>query len=507
MAAVVCAIILVAILFFSSCPCIAAFELRSRRGLNLQEPLTSAHTKREDSANELGLIKRHAASLRLLPRADAVPRNATRAERVAALAQHDAKRIQALNARILKVQYNISIEVQQENNGWSSPSLMESNSNIEFGVSAWPGLYMMEVTIGSPAQTFAMIMDTGSDLMWVQCAAGQPSSADDQQDSTTTYMPALSSTYATLPCSHAACQSLPGQCLPDSSCRYTYGYTSQATTEGQLASDTLTLLSTDATTATAFPGLAFGCGYNNQGEYGGASGIVGMGPGALSLPSQLSQALGGRKFSYCLLPQSSSMYWGEGSAQLVMGEEATDNIAADGAGAASVMGFTPMLMNSTNTPLYYIDVLGFSVNNERLNIPATTFALGPNGEGGTILDSGTTYTYIPYAAFAVLQQAFDEHMNLPRFTDFSSLPVCYTTTSEEQYSGSPPALRLHLQGLDLDLPPENYFIPVDDEGSLYCLAIVPTSAGPQIVGNMLHQHFKVLYDLDNYRIGFAAQSC
>ncbi|MCO5554405.1 hypothetical protein L7F22_007935 [Adiantum nelumboides] len=89
-----------------------------------------------------------------------------------------------------------------------------------------------------------MIMDTGSDLMWVQCVAGQPSSADDQQDTTTTFLLALSSTYATLPCSHAACQSLPGQCMLDSSCRYTYSYASQAITEGQLASDSLTLLST-----------------------------------------------------------------------------------------------------------------------------------------------------------------------------------------------------------------------------------------------------------------------
>ncbi|MCO5595092.1 hypothetical protein L7F22_049130 [Adiantum nelumboides] len=421
-------------------------------------------------------------SLQLLPRADVVLRNASLADRLAALAQHDATRIQALNTQI-----NEAINVADRNVNESS----QFSSSAKFRVNAGPGIYMMEVTIGTPALTFPLIMDTGSQLVWMQC---QPCQACVTQD-TPPFVPASSSTFATLPCSSAACQSLPGQCQSDSSCHYTYSYASQASTQGQLGTDTLTLLSTDGT-STAFPGLAFGCGYNNQGEYGGAAGLVGMGQSALSLPSQLGQALGGKKFSYCLVSPTGSSSSSKATT-LVMGEAATEG--------ASSMGFTPMLANpAVVAALYYIDVIGFSVNNQRLNIPAGTFSIESNGGGGMILDSGTTYTYVPNAAFVALQQAFDATVKLPRYTGHPYLPLCYTTGG--QASTAIPPLSLHMQGLDLALPLENYFIPVDNQGN-YCLAMIPTSGGLQIVGNMLHQNYKVLYDLDNSRIGFAHQSC
>ncbi|KAI5063932.1 hypothetical protein GOP47_0020602 [Adiantum capillus-veneris] len=418
-------------------------------------------------------------SVRLLPRSDVVPRNATLAERLATLAQHDATRIQALNTQL-----NEAIVARRNNES------SQFSSSAKFSVNAGPGLYMMEITIGTPAQTFAMIMDTGSQLVWMQC---QPCQACVNQDRAP-FVPVSSSTYATLPCSSAACQSLPGQCQSDSSCRYTYSYASQASTQGQLGTDTLTLLSTDGT-STAFPGLAFGCGYNNQGEYGGAAGLVGMGQSVLSLPSQLGQALGGKKFSYCLVsPTDTSSSKGT---TLLMGETAAEN--------ASSMGFTSMLVNpAVMAALYYIDVLGFSVNNQRLNIPAGTFSIDSTGGGGMILDSGTTYTYVPNAAFVALQQAFDASVRLPRYTGHPYLPLCYATSG--QPSTAIPPLTLHMQGLDLAIPLENYFIPVDNQAN-YCLAMIPTAGGLQIVGNILHQNYKVLYDIDNAQIGFASRAC
>lgn len=227
-----------------------------------------------------------------------------------------------------------------------------------------------------------------------------------------------------------------------------------------------------------------------------------MGQSSLSLPSQLGKALGGKKFSYCLLSQAASNSSASKAATpLLMGD------AAMKAASGGEMHFTPMITNhAVVASLYYISVVGFSVNNQRLNIPQGTFDIEANGGGGMILDSGTTYTYLPNAAFAELQQAFDKLVKLPRYTGHPYLPLCYATSGGQAQAVAVPPLSLHLQGVDLALPLDNYFIPVDSQGN-YCLAMIPTSGGLQIVGNLLHQNYKVLYDLDNSRIGFAPKSC
>ncbi|KAH7423240.1 hypothetical protein KP509_12G045900 [Ceratopteris richardii] len=419
--------------------------------------------------------------VRLQPRSDIVPPNATAEVRLAVLAEHDAHRIRALNTQIEQ-----AIAVRQRKGSG------QFSSSFNFSVNAGPGLHMMELTLGTPPQSFPLIMDTGSELVWMQC---QPCKSCVNQ-SAPLFSPSSSSTYAVLPCSSGPCQSLPGQCGSANSCQYSYSYASQANTQGQLGTETLMLSSPDGRSST-FTGLAFGCGFNNQGQYGGAAGLVGMGQSALSLPSQLGKVVGGKKFSYCLYSQANSSS-DAAITSLLMGDAAT----AD----AANMQFTPMVVNSAVVAsLYYVNVLGFSVNNMKLNIPANTFAIQEDGRGGMILDSGTTYTYLPGDAFSVVEKAFDTFVKLPRYSSHPYLPLCYRVANTQQRIEIP-SLTLHLQGADLSLPFDNYFTKVDDEGT-YCLAMIPTSGGLQVLGNMLHQKYRVLYDIDNSRIGFNPNSC
>ena len=168
------------------------------------------------------------------------------------------------------------------------------------------------------------------------------------------------------------------------------------------------------------------------------------------------------------------------------------------------MSFTPMIANPyIVASLYYINVVGFSVANQRLSLPAGIFDINQQGAGGMILDSGTTYTYIPKDAFSVIKQAFDSAIRLSPYTGHPNFPACYASAS----GASVPPLTLHLQGVDIGVPVPNYFIPGYSQGT-FCLAMIPINNGDiQIVGNMLHQNFEVLYDLDNSRIGFRPQGC
>ena len=113
------------------------------------------------------------------------------------------------------------------------------------------------------------------------------------------------------------------------------------------------------------------------------------------------------------------------------------------------MSFTPMIANPyIVASLYYINVVGFSVANQRLSLPAGIFDIDQRGRGGTILDSGTTYTYIAKDAFSVIKQAFDSAIRLNPYTRHPVFPACYVSAS----GASVPPLTLHLQGVDIRVP-------------------------------------------------------
>ncbi|CAH8270712.1 unnamed protein product [Arabidopsis lyrata] len=73
---------------------------------------------------------------------------------------------------------------------------------------------------------------------------------------------------------------LQGSCS-DSTCGYSVGYGDTSTSQGFVAKEKFTLMSSDF-----FDGVNFGCGENNTGDYyEGVAGLLGLGPGQLSFPS------------------------------------------------------------------------------------------------------------------------------------------------------------------------------------------------------------------------------
>ena len=159
-------------------------------------------------------------------------------------------------------------------------------------------------------------------------------------------------------------------------CTYAYAYGDGSNTRGDLAYETVTL---DA----AVSHIGFGCGHNQQGSFTGADGLVGLGQGPLSLPSQLSPSVA-KIFSYCLVDQSI----GTSSSPITFGN-AAENSAAK---------YTPLLTNAPNPTYYYVGVTGISVGSTRVSIPSSAFRIQADGTGGVILDSGTTLTYWREAA-------------------------------------------------------------------------------------------------------------
>lgn len=153
----------------------------------------------------------------------------------------------------------------------------------------------------------------------------------------------------------------------------------------------------------AIPNVAFGCGHSNLGSFAGAGGLVGLGRGPLSLISQAS-AVVSKRFSYCLVPLGSAK-----TSPLYIGDAAAAGVA-----------YTPMVTNDANPTFYYVGVTGITVAGHAVSYPAATFDIDRSGQGGFILDSGTTLTYLEAAAFAPVLKV-PSRSNFSQF--FQNFPI------------------------------------------------------------------------------------
>lgn len=156
--------------------------------------------------------------------------------------------------------------------------------------------YLTKLSFGTPPVEYFAIVDTGSDLTWIQCV---PCSNCYDSQGSSLFDPQVSSTYKAFSCDSQTCRAFGGeQCLKTNDCQYHVTYGDMSSTIGILSSDTLSFDSINGE-KTTFPTSISGCGRNNQVQLGnfGIAGIVGLGGGPFSLVSQIGPQIDHR-FSY-----------------------------------------------------------------------------------------------------------------------------------------------------------------------------------------------------------------
>ncbi len=192
----------------------------------------------------------------------------------------------------------------------------------------------------------------------------------------------------------------PTSCGSTGACGYTYPYGEggySTYTSGIVAYETFTFTALDGSSFAIEP-IKFGCGQNESDNgFLGTDGLVGLGLGSFSLPSQLSLVSGFTDiFSYCLIPFDSTA--------------ANHSTFYFGVPETNISTYTPMYRNAVipSATVYYVNVTGISVGGVLLDIPAGFFDVSPtDGSGGVIFDSGTSLTLLIGAAYdAVLQVSY-----------------------------------------------------------------------------------------------------
>ncbi|KAL3698503.1 hypothetical protein R1sor_012579 [Riccia sorocarpa] len=377
-----------------------------------------------------------------------------------------------------------SMDMQLEATNSGTPDLV---SPVISGLALGSGEYFTRLDVGTPEVPTYLVVDTGSDILWMQC--DPCANCYSQRD--TIFNPKNSSSYNELSCSAAWCQALDVSGCKENKCVYQVSYGDGSFTVGHFSMETFTMQTANKDDKVKVNNVPFGCGHDNEGLFVGAAGILGLGKGSLALPNRLD-AKYAKRFSYCLVNKDSGM---ENPSSLVFGDAAIPP-------SDSKVKYTPQLFNERIPSFYYVGLSGISVGGNLLDIPAGTFELRANtGKGGVIVDSGTAITWFNAAGYQVLRDAFREGTtHLPGSSSpFELFDTCYDLSNYT--SVDVPTLTMHFDGgAELDLPAKNYVIPVDEIGR-YCLAFASSSSNFSIIGNVQQQNFRVVYDNVENRIG------
>ncbi|KAJ7570338.1 hypothetical protein O6H91_01G115800 [Diphasiastrum complanatum] len=395
--------------------------------------------------------------------------------------ERDSARVKAISSRVRFMQggYELS-DLKPVTTSQKASSVEDLQAPLASGLNEGSGEYFVSVGIGTPPRTFNLIGDTGSGESWLQCVP----CTNCYNQSVPLFDPTSSSSFQQLSCSSPVCSQLQTRSCKGNRCVYQIQYGDRSFSVGNFATETLYFGSNSV------QNVAIGCGHNNQGLFVGAAGVLGLGGGPLSLPTQVAQ-LYGNVFSYCLPNRLSGQ-----SSPLIFGSGAVP--------ASSV--FTPLLTSPVIDTFYYVGLSGMRVGGVPISVSSSVFQLDANGNGGVILDSGTAVTRLVTSAYNAMRDQFRANTrSLPAAASVLIFDTCYDLSG--QHSVNLPAIDLVLAGgAVVPLPAANVLVQVDDAGT-FCLAFSPSQDEFSIIGNIQQQSLRISFDKQQARVGFASDQC
>ncbi|WOL11927.1 aspartic proteinase Asp1 [Canna indica] len=371
------------------------------------------------------------------------------------------------------------------------PSVSASSAVFPIYGNVYPhGVYYVAMNIGNPPKPYFLDIDTGSDLSWIQCDAPCVRCSKGPHP---WYEPKRNTLLA---CSDHLCAALHSGGAYDQKCDqcdYDIHYEDRGSSLGVLVADAFALRLTNTTVAR--PILAFGCGYNQQfarqNPQAATDGVLGLGTGKVSVPSQLSnQGVTKNVFGHCLSEK--------GGGFLFFGSDLVPS---------SRMTWAPMSQVASGN--YYSPGMA--------NLYWGTQSLGVK-QMDVVLDTGSTFSYFGSQSYKAFLSAVKSDLSKKPLKEFNdpALPVCWkgpksfkSLTDVKNYF-KPLALSfVNGKRVLFEIPPENYLILTKD-GNV-CLGILNgTEAGLDnlnVIGDISLQDVMVVYDNEKHQIGWVRAAC
>ncbi|XP_042415338.1 probable aspartic protease At2g35615 [Zingiber officinale] len=357
---------------------------------------------------------------------------------------------------------------------------MKASIDIQLNLLYMDAEFMMRFSIGTPNLQYVWgIVDTGSDLSWVNCVDCQCFNK-----TAALFNQSASLSYKKLSCISNECRSFSrGRCTDDQLCKYHYGYIDGSNINGIFSSETFSFTSLDTKQTTFIPNMLFGCNFwSLNTKVNDPGSVIGLSPRPLSLIHQLAPKYISKYFSYCL---------------------------DEGVGSRLFLGRDKKMVTgkTTVTPLmtqdgYYVVQLNAILIPDEFNILITRKS--KFRAGNIIFDSGTVMTLLDTQVVDQLVSALTNYVSLPT-VEMSHYKLCFTVLSTEQEEMLP-GMWFSFDGTlgNFMVSPENLFRWSGRH--VKCMMIVGT-VGIQIFGNIMQQDVLVGHDLDKMELTIIEKKC
>ncbi|KAJ7960075.1 aspartic proteinase PCS1 [Quillaja saponaria] len=356
---------------------------------------------------------------------------------------------------------------------------------------------VVSLPIGTPPQTQQMVLDTGSQLSWIQCHKKVPR----KPPPTSSFDPSLSSSFSVLPCTHPLCKprvpdfTLPTSCDQNRLCHYSYFYADGTLAEGNLVREKFSFSRSVST-----PPLILGCATDSTSD---TQGILGMNLGRFSFASQAKIS----KFSYCV-PKRRVLPGSFSTGSFYLG----NNPNSAGFRYVDLLTFRQSQRMPNLDPLAFtVGMQGIRIGGKKLNIPPFVFRPDAGGSGQTMIDSGSDFTFLVDEAYNKVRE---EVVRLAGFklkkgyVYGGAADMCFDGNSMEIGRLIGDMVFEFDKGVEIVIPKDQIFAEVD--GGVPCLGIGRSDMlgiASNIIGNFHQQNLWVEFDLIKRRVGFGKADC
>ncbi|KAG2301380.1 hypothetical protein Bca52824_030031 [Brassica carinata] len=368
---------------------------------------------------------------------------------------------------------------------------MSLGSGFDFGTA----LYFSEIMVGTPAKKFRVIVDTGSELTWVNCRLH--GKGKEKLENRQVFRAENSSSFRKVGCMTKTCKvdlmnlfSLAICPNPETPCSYDYRYVDGTTAQGVFAKDTFTVGLTNGSVA-SIPDLLIGC-TSSTNNFREADGVLGLAFSDYSFTSKATNIFGS-KFSYCLVDHTSHK---NVSNYLIFGSTPTKAPARR----------TTRLDLSLLPPFYAVSIVGISIGDTMLNIPSQVWDVKKGG--GTILDSGTSLTFLADAAYKAVVSGLERFLVGVKRIKPKGLPIEYCYATSKFDDSKLPQLSFHFKGGGARFAPYRKSYLIHAAPGIRCLGFVSAGApATNVIGNIMQQNHLWEFDLGASTLSFAPSTC
>ncbi|KAL8038280.1 hypothetical protein ABFX02_11G095900 [Erythranthe guttata] len=358
----------------------------------------------------------------------------------------------------------------------------ESHNNNDLG-----HVHYSFITVGTPALTFLVALDPGSDLLWLPCdcttcATSFYSESTEKLLELNIYSPSKSRTSASVPCNSTMCVKPKRGCSSSlNACSYEQIY-SNSSTSGILVNDVLHLGTNVIPQDIVDVPITLGCGKTQTGSFldgGSINGVLGLGMDNISVPSVLaSKGLVANSFSLC--------FGSDGQGRVVFGDK-----------GSPLRKTTPFNLQKSSTN-YNITVTQIAVKKSATNIEFTA-----------IIDTGFAFTYLTEPAYSFIVKRLDSLITERRAEPHPDFEYCYALrTTQDDYTV--PELILTMKGgsqLNVTRPTLTLVTSLNDGYPyMYCLSIVK-SEDINIIGQNFMTGSRIIFDREEMVLGWEESDC